>query len=123
MESLVSEILALQLLFAAIVGLLAFGGVWWSSSWVIEDNIRKWGEQWISNLDELGMPLYVSQDDEKYVRERAEMRHDQKALISGAKQRIEDLENRMLEEKENIGKDKDLGWDATTLREEFKDQK
>jgi len=67
-RSLVSEILALQLIFAVIVGLLAFSGVWWSSSWVIEDNIRKWGEQWISNLDELGMPLYVSQDDEKYVR-------------------------------------------------------
>ena len=67
-RSLVSEILALQVLFAVIVGLLAFGGVWWSSSWVIEDNIRKWGEQWISNLDELGMPLYVSEDDEKYVR-------------------------------------------------------
>ncbi len=67
-RSLVGEILALQLLFAVLIGALAFGGVWWSSSWVIEDNISKWGEQWISNLDELGMPLYVSQDDEKYVR-------------------------------------------------------
>jgi diguanylate cyclase (GGDEF)-like protein len=64
----VGEILALQLAFAVVIGLFAFGGVWWVSSWVIEDNMRKWGEQWITTLDELGMPLYVSQDTEKYIR-------------------------------------------------------
>lgn len=63
-----SEILALQLAFAVVIGLFAFGGVRWMSTWVIEDNMRKWGEQWISQLDELGMPLYVSQDTEKYIR-------------------------------------------------------
>jgi CPA2 family monovalent cation:H+ antiporter-2/glutathione-regulated potassium-efflux system ancillary protein KefC/glutathione-regulated potassium-efflux system protein KefB len=57
--------------------------------------------------------------DERYVRELAEMHHDQKLLIRGAKQRIEDLESLMLAEMENIGKDKDLGWDATTLIEDF----
>lgn len=67
-RSLVSEILALQLAFAVVIGLFAFGGVRWMSTWVIEDNMRKWGEQWISQLDELGMPLYVSQDTEKYIR-------------------------------------------------------
>ena len=67
-RSLVGEILALQLAFAVVIGLFAFGGVWWVSSWVIEDNMRKWGEQWIMTLDELGMPLYVSQDTEKYMR-------------------------------------------------------
>ena len=67
-RSLVGEILALQLVFTVIIGLFAFGGVWWMSSWVIEDNMRKWGEQWISTLDELGTPLYVSQDTEKYIR-------------------------------------------------------
>lgn len=62
------EILTLQIVFAIVVGLLAFGGVWLTSTWVIEDNIQRWGEQWISKLDELGMPLYVSQDSEKFVR-------------------------------------------------------
>jgi diguanylate cyclase (GGDEF)-like protein len=67
-RSLIGEILALQLLFAAIVGILALTGLWWASSWVIDDNMRKWGEQWLANLDDLGMPLYISDDSEKYVR-------------------------------------------------------
>ena len=57
--------------------------------------------------------------DEKYLYELAEMHHDQKELISGAKQRIQDLETLMISEHENVGKDKDLGWDASTLIEEF----
>ena len=57
--------------------------------------------------------------DEKFLRELAEMRHDRKELIRGARQRIEDLEKLLLTEIENVGKDKDLGWDATTLIEEF----
>ena len=32
---------------------------------------------------------------------------------------IEDLENLLLTEIENVGKDKDLGWDASTLIEEY----
>lgn len=66
-RSLIGEILALQLVFAAVVGLLALSGLWWASSWVIQDNMRKSGEQWLENLDELGTPLYVSDDNEKYV--------------------------------------------------------
>ena len=57
--------------------------------------------------------------DERYVRELAEMHHDRKLLIRGAKQRIEDLESLMLTELDNVGKDKDLGWDAATLIEDF----
>jgi CPA2 family monovalent cation:H+ antiporter-2/glutathione-regulated potassium-efflux system ancillary protein KefC/glutathione-regulated potassium-efflux system protein KefB len=57
--------------------------------------------------------------DEKYLRELAEMRHDEGKLIKGARERIENLEKLLLTEFENIGKDKDLGWDATTLMEEF----
>jgi hypothetical protein len=47
------------------------------------------------------------------------MRHDRKELIRGTRQRIEDLEKLMLEEIDNIGKDKDLGWDAVSLRDDF----
>lgn len=53
------------------------------------------------------------------MRELGAMRHDQKELIRGAKQRIEDLEKLLLSEIENVGKDKDLGWDAATLIDEY----
>jgi diguanylate cyclase (GGDEF)-like protein len=65
-RSLIGEILALQLIFAAVVGTLALAGLWWASSWMLDDNMRKWGEQWLENLDELGMPLYVSDDAQRY---------------------------------------------------------
>jgi len=57
--------------------------------------------------------------DERLLHELAEMRSDQGKLISKARQRIEDLEQLMLQEKEDLHKEKDLGWDATTLIEEF----
>lgn len=57
--------------------------------------------------------------DDRYLRELAEMRHDRRALLRGAKQRIADLEVLMTRETEDIGKDRDVGWDATALREEF----
>jgi len=58
--------------------------------------------------------------DERYLRELAEMRHDDKQLISGARDRINNLEQLMLRSQENEGKNKDLGWDTEALREEFK---
>jgi hypothetical protein len=47
------------------------------------------------------------------------MRHDQKQLIWGTKQRIQDLEQLLRTQIENVGKDKDIGWDATTLIDEY----
>ncbi len=67
-RSLAGEILALQLAFTAIIGIFAFASVRWISDWMVEDNMRQRGEQWITRLDELGMPLYVSDDAEKYIR-------------------------------------------------------
>ena len=61
--------------------------------------------------------------DELHLKELAEMRHDKKQLISGTRQRIEDLEELMLEEMENIGKNKDIGWDASTLIDEYGEAK
>ncbi len=61
--------------------------------------------------------------DERFLRELAEIRHDRTTLISGARQRIADLEKLMLSEKEDQHKEKDLGWDATTLIEEFGQRK
>lgn len=57
--------------------------------------------------------------DEKFLRELAAMRHDRTALIRGTRQRIEYLEKLLLTEIAKVGKDKDLGWDASTLIEEY----
>ena len=57
--------------------------------------------------------------DEYFLRELAGKRNEQKTYIKSSKQYIQDLERMMLEDFENEGKDKDLGWDATTIKEEF----
>ena len=57
--------------------------------------------------------------DERFLHELAEMRHERSTLIKGAKQRIEFLEKLMLEDMESAGKNKDKGWDTTTIKEEF----
>lgn len=67
-RSLIGEILALQLCFALFVGSLAIVGLWWTSTWAIEDNLKKWGERWLSELDDLGVPLYTTEDEDKYLR-------------------------------------------------------
>lgn len=51
--------------------------------------------------------------EEQHLHELAEMRHDKKKLIRATKQRIEDLEKLMLEEREELHKDKDMGWDVS----------
>ncbi len=69
-RSLVGDILLAQLLLASVVGLLAIGGLWVISNAVIEDNLRKWAVAWISELEDLGAPLYRQQidDNERFVR-------------------------------------------------------
>lgn len=57
--------------------------------------------------------------DERYVRELAVMRKDSKSLLHGARQRIADLEILMSEEMDQLGRDKDSGWDASSLIEEY----
>lgn len=65
-RSLVADILLMQLVFALFVSGLAGVGLWWTSSWVIEDNLHKWGEKWVSELDVIGGPLYVSEDEDRF---------------------------------------------------------
>jgi diguanylate cyclase (GGDEF)-like protein len=67
-KSLINEILILQLFFAFVVGGLAIVGLWLTSTWAIEDNLKKWGERWISELDDLAAPLYSEADAETFVR-------------------------------------------------------
>lgn len=67
-RSLIGEILALQMAFALFLCASVIGFLWWTSGWVVDDNLRNWGQQWISELDDLGMPLYTSLDEERYLR-------------------------------------------------------
>lgn len=62
-RSLVSEILATQLAFAAVVGLIAVVGLWVISNYVLRDNLTKWSARWVSELETLGAGLYIEGDD------------------------------------------------------------
>ncbi|NOU58352.1 monovalent cation:proton antiporter-2 (CPA2) family protein [Marinifilum caeruleilacunae] len=57
--------------------------------------------------------------DEQMVRELAELRHEQSALIRGSKQRIQDMERLMQDDLNRMVKDKDMGWDATSIKADF----
>ncbi|MEN8107357.1 MAG: EAL domain-containing protein [Pseudomonadota bacterium] len=65
---MVGDILTLQLVFASILGLLAIGGLWVISQAVIQDNLQKWAQAWITELEELGAPLFKSEDTERFLR-------------------------------------------------------
>jgi monovalent cation:proton antiporter-2 (CPA2) family protein len=57
--------------------------------------------------------------DEESVVELAQMRHDQSKYLSEAKQRIQSLEQILLDELHWQPDERDAGWDTDSLREEF----
>ncbi len=59
--------------------------------------------------------------DEDSVRELGKMRHDRKAYMSAARERIQWLEELLLSEVEAPTEERDAGWDTEGLREEFGD--
>ena len=59
--------------------------------------------------------------NEEAIRELSEKRKDSPNILKDVKQRFEDLENLMIQEQADSQKDKDKGWDASTMIEEFKD--
>jgi CPA2 family monovalent cation:H+ antiporter-2 len=59
------------------------------------------------------------QHDEDSVRELAKMRHDRKAYLTAAKERIRDLEQIILSELQDTGATRDIGWDTESLRDEY----
>lgn len=61
-RSLANRILVLQLVWATIIYILFIAALWFTSNLVIESTIRQQGEGWIAKLDELGIPLYASND-------------------------------------------------------------
>lgn len=57
--------------------------------------------------------------DELFLMKSSKIRHEEKSLLKSSKQHIEDLEQMMLDDIENEAKDKDLGWDSSSLKNEF----
>ncbi len=64
---MVNDILLLQLVFATFLGVLTIGSLWLISKTVVEDNLQKWAQAWIVELEELGAPLYQSEDEERFL--------------------------------------------------------
>ncbi len=63
-RSLVTEILVLQLLFAAYIGVIAVATLWWGANWAVTNNVARWSREWVGNLGQLGAPLYASPSDQ-----------------------------------------------------------
>lgn len=61
-HSIVDRILGLLLVWGMLVYLLAMAGIWWGATSVIEENFSHQASDWIRKLDEMGVPLYVSDD-------------------------------------------------------------
>lgn len=89
--SLANRILVLQFAWALIVYLLVIAALWFSTNLVIESSVRHQGEGWISKLDELGIPIYASDDSAQlteaisYVRNFPEVLRAQYLDVSGKK--------------------------------------
>ncbi len=61
-RSLVTRVLWILVIWGMLVYLLAIAGIWWGSSKVIEDNFSNQASEWVRKLDELGTPLFTSED-------------------------------------------------------------
>lgn len=66
-RALVHEILSIQVLSAALVGALAIGGLYWGGQWVLQDNYSRWALQWTEQLNEIGAPFYLENDEEAQI--------------------------------------------------------
>ena len=59
-SSLVKRLLYFQYTSTAIIYLIAVSGIWWSSIYLIEENLNERGKEWVAELDELGTPIFIS---------------------------------------------------------------
>lgn len=65
---LVHEILSLQIVITAVIGVLAIAALYWGGQWVLQDNYSRWALQWTEELNELGAPLYLQDGEEVALR-------------------------------------------------------
>jgi diguanylate cyclase (GGDEF)-like protein len=89
--SLANRILLLQLVWALVGYTMLIGALWFATNLVIESTVRHQGEGWVSKLDELGIPIYASNDASQlseaigYVRNFPEVLRAQYLDVSGKK--------------------------------------
>lgn len=57
--------------------------------------------------------------DEEMLHELAGSHHENTTFLKNVKRKSKDMEKLILDDMESIGKDKDLGWDASSLKKEF----
>ena len=62
-SSLVNDILSLQLVITAAIGVFSLAGLAWTSQAITDENLSRWATRWTSQLNELGAPLYVADPD------------------------------------------------------------
>jgi diguanylate cyclase (GGDEF)-like protein len=67
-RALVREILSLQIMITAVIGSLAIAALYWGGQWVLQDNYSRWALQWTGELNELGAPLYLTDDNDALLR-------------------------------------------------------
>ncbi|MDJ0928270.1 MAG: EAL domain-containing protein [Gammaproteobacteria bacterium] len=80
---LVHEILTLQIIITLSIGALAVGGLYWGGQWVLQDSYARWAMQWTQDLNELGAPLYIPQDNEVILRlERFVAKYPEISLVT-----------------------------------------
>ncbi|MEO8332924.1 MAG: EAL domain-containing protein, partial [Gallionella sp.] len=60
--SLANRILLLQFVWAFFIYVLVIAALWFATILVIESSVRHQGEAWIAKLDELGIPIYATDD-------------------------------------------------------------
>ncbi|MGI9232992.1 MAG: putative bifunctional diguanylate cyclase/phosphodiesterase [Woeseiaceae bacterium] len=65
---LVNEILSIQVISAALIGILAVASLYWGGQWVLRDSYGRWALQWTEELNELGSPLFLTDDGEALLR-------------------------------------------------------
>ena len=65
---LIHEILTLQILITGTIGALAIASLYWGGQWVLQGNYSRWAMQWTEELNELGAPLYLPDDNEVMLR-------------------------------------------------------
>ncbi len=66
-RTLVREMLVSQLAFAALMGAVAIGSVWWVSNWVVRDNLDDWAVRWVGEMESLGAGFFIDRSDERFL--------------------------------------------------------
>ena len=64
-SSLANRILLLQLVWAIFIYALVIATLWFATNLVVESSVRHQGQSWITKLDELGIPIYATNDPDQ----------------------------------------------------------